>query len=138
MHRENDPLRSREEDGRHDLNRARKFVKIKVTNDWRKVKLGKGTYTLMLEPSVMARIDMDRSSKGCRTAHNGLENSSQKGIASYSEKQDGENISILAGGMTWYRILSKSCTMWLRAHEGKTGALTLLKLSSKAIKPPKL
>ncbi len=120
------------------LVRARKATQFKVTHEWQKVKLGKGTYTLMINPSVMARIDMDRSSKGCRTAHNGLKDSNHKGIASFSKTQDGEEISILAGAMTWYRILSKSCTMWLRAHEGKTGTLTLLKLSSKAIKPPKL
>lgn len=50
--------------------RARKFIQIDVTNEWQKVKLGKGTYTHAGSLDVVARIDMDRSSKGCHTAEN--------------------------------------------------------------------
>ncbi len=118
--------------------RASKPIKIKVINEWQKVKLGKGTYTLVPNFDVVAEIDMGRSSKGCHTAENGGIYHNLKGMASYKVREKGQLISILAGDTAWYRILSKSCAMWLRAHDGNTGTLTLLKLSSKAIKPPKL
>lgn len=117
--------------------RASKPIKIKVTNEWQKVKLGKGTYTHAGSLDVAARIDMDRYSKGCRSAENGGIYHNLKGMATYKVREKGQLISILDGDTAWYRILSKSCTMWLRAHDGQTGTLTLLKLSSKAIKPPK-
>ncbi len=117
--------------------RARKFVQIDVTNEWQKVKLGKGTYTHMGDFEVAARIDMDRSSKGCHTAENGGIYHNLKGMHTYSIREKGKLIKVLDGDTAWYRILTKSCTMWIRAHDGQTGTLTLLKLSSKAIKPPK-
>ncbi len=117
--------------------RARKPIKIDVTNEWQQVKLGKGTYTHIGGFGVVARIDMDRSSKGCHTAETRGVYHNQKGIADYLAREKGQLVSVLDGATAWYRILSKSCTMWLRAYDGKTGALTLLKLSGKAIKPPK-
>ncbi len=117
--------------------RARKFIQIDVTNEWQKVKLGKGTYTHAGSLDVAVRIDMDRSSKGCHTAENRGIYHNLKGMHTYSIREKGKLIKVLDGDTAWYRILTKSCTMWLRAHDGQTGALTLLKLSSKAIKPPK-
>ncbi len=117
--------------------RARKYVDIKVTNEWQKVKLGKGTYAKLANFDVIARIDMSRSSKGCHTAENGGIYNNLKGMQTYSIREKGKLIQILNGDTAWYRILTKSCTMWIRAHDGKTGTLTLLKFSNKAIKPPK-
>lgn len=121
------------------LIRARKAIQIDLSENWQKVKLGRGTYTLVPNFDAVAEIAIAESSKGdgCRTAHNGVKNPKRKGIASFSEMEDGEEISIIAGSTTWYRILSKPCTMKMRAHDGQTGTLTLLKLSSKAINPPK-
>ena len=117
--------------------RARKFVQIDVTNEWQKVKLGKGTYAKLANFDVRAGIDMDRSSKGCHTAENKGIYHNQKGMHTHSIRVKGKLIKVLEGDTAWYRILSKSCTMWIRAHDGKTGTLTLLKFSNKPIKPPK-
>ncbi len=114
--------------------RSRKHITIALTNEWQKVKLGKGTYTQLYSPGVFAEIDRDRYSSGCDQAVDG---GRLRGISSYIDATQGERVSILAGDTAWYRILTKACTTWMRAHDGQTGTLTLLKLSNKAIWPPK-
>ncbi len=115
------------------LLRSRKHIQIALTNEWQKVKLGKGTYTQLFSPGVFAEIDRGRYSDGCNQAVDG---GRLRGISSYIDATQGERVSILAGDTAWYRILTKPCTTWMRAHDGQTGTLTLLKLSSKAIWPP--
>ncbi len=113
--------------------RARKFIKIDVTNKWRKVKLGRGSYAILGTSWAAAEIDLDKSSEGCRKAHNGGNSDHGSGIASIITSGD---VAVLEGNASWYRILPEPCTMRLRAYDGKTGTITLMKLSNKAILPP--
>ncbi len=110
--------------------RVRKEVEIKVTSDWQKKKLGRGSYAILWGKSeVHAELDLDRSSAGCSKAHDG--NIETYGIEGYEY----QGKAILDSSDAWYRILPQQCKLWYRGLNGSKGKITLLKLSDKTIWP---
>ncbi len=110
--------------------RVRKELEIKVTGDWQKKKLGKGSYAIRWGgPEVHAELDLDRSSAGCPKAHDG--NIETYGIEGYQHKGK----AVLDSSDAWYRILPQQCKLWYRGLNGSKGKITLLKLSDKTIWP---
>ena len=113
---------------------VRDRIEIDVTGDWKKVKLGKGSYAIFQDPKRVAiELDLENSSAGCREVHDGDKNEANRAYGIEQDKRNGK--AIIENRGSWYRILPKRCNLRLRAFDGKTGKLTLFKFANKAILP---
>ena len=129
-------LRVEEDDSRTSVMtflRVRKKVELSLTSSWQEVTLGKGNWAVLrldddgsIADEMKAEIDISRISS-CISVDDG----ETAGIWESVYNQDGQEKYGISNLSSWYRIVRKECTLWLRSLNGNSGTLTLLKLPGK-------
>lgn len=112
---------------------VKKKLELTLTRAWQEVTLGKGHWAVLrmdehsnYVAEMKAQIDLSRI-QSCVSADDG----ETAGIGETILNKSGDEKYGITNRTSWYRIVRKECTLWLRALRDGNGTLTLLKLSGK-------